>query len=525
MPQLYANILTVSADSEQELQEFLDAVRLGSCPFCLQKIYPMPLSLRGLQPNESALLFAKLRKAKYGYVFKRYRTVSPKLAKALGIQTNLTLHPRALDNLERRCHTYFGSQGLFSLCAVLRVDSHTYAFSPFSLQREVLKRSSLIEQMSEEELKDFITVGDRLLFCERFFEVCSEDTWKEKYWGTPKECLYVDVVREGPKEVRFRMVTEKSSLSQILLYLYPCFPYLNFYFVGVAKDDPSTFQEEGCANEKQTVCFTSADEKIVVAEEIWEEVGPTMISQNRVSATQLSKTRSPRDAAYVRMLSEKYINEHADDLDWAVLLLTQPLSEAVFLRYLDRFDWSVVVTRHDLPEKVLESAWPLFSKKDKDSVAMFQWLSVRTIFSHYKEMDPQVLMSRQSLPEEIAEQFFESCFASSVLCQPLSEKFLLEKSAKIDPNVLVCCQLLSEGFLLKHIHSNYPKYLWLLASRYQRLSFSLLEKHKDEVSWDHVAQSQELTLREVYAFGDYLDPDLLREYQDLPVYFRQSKNT
>jgi len=110
-------------------------------------------------------------------------------------------------------------------------------------------------------------------------------------------------------------------------------------------------------------------------------------------------------------LSESFIEKFSDRLNWLSLSVTQKLSESFIVKYQDLIDWESISYKQKLSED--------FIRNFKDKVS---W---------------KVISFKQDLSEKFLEEFYEYISWEEVPCNNLSEKFIKKYiSIRIYQNLL-----------------------------------------------------------------------------------------
>ena len=167
-------------------------------------------------------------------------------------------------------------------------------------------------------------------------------------------------------------------------------------------------------------------------------------------------------------LSEDFIREFKDRVDWMSISSYQHLSEDFIREFKDRVDWYNISAYHHLSED--------FIREFKDRVDWFyvsvnQHLSEDFIREFKDRVDWMSIFSYQHLSEDFIREFKDrGCWYNISTYQRLSEDFIREFKGKVD---------------------------WAYISKYQRLSEDFIEEFKNWVnmrlitnSWHYISTEE-----------------------------------
>ena len=102
------------------------------------------------------------------------------------------------------------------------------------------------------------------------------------------------------------------------------------------------------------------------------------------------------------MLSEGFIEKHADKVDWYWISEYQKLSEEIIERHADEVDWDWISEYQKLSEKFIER---YADEIDWKYISMYQKLSEEFIEKHADEVDWYWISACQKLSEEFIERY------------------------------------------------------------------------------------------------------------------------
>ena len=166
----------------------------------------------------------------------------------------------------------------------------------------------------------------------------------------------------------------------------------------------------------------------------------------------------------ISQLSEEFIHEHKDLVDWEGISKYKKLSEEFIVEHKDLVHWEDISQYQQLSEE--------FIVGHKDLV---DWLNI----SAYQQLSEEFICEHKDLVDW-------HCISQY---QKLSEEFIREHKDLVDWHCISQFQKLSEEFIVEH------KYLviWGFISQYQRLSEEFIREHKDLVYWYNISRFQRLS--------------------------------
>ena len=159
-------------------------------------------------------------------------------------------------------------------------------------------------------------------------------------------------------------------------------------------------------------------------------------------------------------LSEDFIREFKDYVDWLWISSCQKLSEDFIREFKDKVDWYWISAYQSLSED--------FIREFKDNV---YWCSI----SEYQKLS-------ESFIREFKDYVDWGCVS---IYQKLSEDFIREFQDEIDWDCISINQSLSEDF----IREFKDKVDWNYISRYQKLSNEFIDEFKDKLDLNKIKDS------------------------------------
>ena len=182
-------------------------------------------------------------------------------------------------------------------------------------------------------------------------------------------------------------------------------------------------------------------------------------------------------------VSEEYLRENKDSIDWDIVCEYQKLSEPFIEEFQNYVNWSKISRCQKLSEPFMEKHLnKLFS-----SIAQFQVLSEGFIKKYHKMWGFlwTDIFCFQKISEDFIREFQDMDFIKNSWdiipsTQILSEDFIEEFAETINWTALSYGKwdLISEQFVEKHIDKFDLDRVW----HFQSLSKSFIEKHVDKIS-------------------------------------------
>ena len=167
-----------------------------------------------------------------------------------------------------------------------------------------------------------------------------------------------------------------------------------------------------------------------------------------------------KEISWNQKLSEDFIREFQDKVYWNNISSFQTLSENFIKEFQDKVHWNNIFQHKKLTESFLKNDFPNLPKTQ--DIFMLQNLNIAFIF--------------QDLSEEIIRIFIDKYKAH-------------KKLSIIDWNKISQYQILSENF----IREFKDKVNWERISQYQTLSEDFIREFKDKVDWDSISKCQKLS--------------------------------
>ena len=208
-----------------------------------------------------------------------------------------------------------------------------------------------------------------------------------------------------------------------------------------------------------------------VLDRVFEETGLTYNHSSLINWTNVSS----------KDLSETFIDEFANYLDWVYISKYKTLSEDFIMKYKDKINWSCISRYQKLSENFIrefqnEVYWSFISQyqilsenfirefKEKvvwETISIYQKLSEDFIREFKNEVYWCYITAYQKLSEDFIREFKDRvCWAFIFKYQKLSEDFINEFKNRDQSTNVFWFQKLSDSFF-KKLDIKKPSYLWL----------------------------------------------------------------
>ena len=165
--------------------------------------------------------------------------------------------------------------------------------------------------------------------------------------------------------------------------------------------------------------------------------------------------------------------------------------------------WKSVSIHKDLTEDFIRE---FADKVDWGWISMYQYLSEDFIKESQHFVDWSAISSYQHLSEDFIREFAHKVDWDNISAsQHLSEDFIREFKDKVNWTYISGCQRLSEEF----IREFKDKVNWDFISKHQRLSEGFIREFKNWVNWYSISRYQPLSKEFIEEFKDKLDMGLI----------------
>lgn len=197
------------------------------------------------------------------------------------------------------------------------------------------------------------------------------------------------------------------------------------------------------------------------------------------------------------LLSETWLRNHADEINWKSLSSSnQTLSNEFLREFQDKIEWDrFSYYRRGFDNKFVEE---FAQKLEWCGMARKAKMSERCIRQHMFEMrNSYSFWSDISEYQTLSEQFMED-FANHInwrLCsihQKMSESFIEKWKNKVDWRFVTTNNVLSEEFIDKHVKdfsNDFGYVFWSRMLKQQKLSRKFMRKYKKKIKWCDVRDS------------------------------------
>ena len=179
-----------------------------------------------------------------------------------------------------------------------------------------------------------------------------------------------------------------------------------------------------------------------------------------------------------KSLSENFILEFQNEVDWYSISTSQKLSEDFIREFQNEVYWYNISMHQKLSENFIRE---FKDRVNWTNISKFQFLSENFIREFKNEVD-WFKISR---------------------CQKLSENFIREFKDKVNWECISVYQKLSENF----IREFKDKVDWVAISQYQKLSENFIKEFKNEVYWYYICENQKLSPDFIKEFNLLIDDD------------------
>jgi hypothetical protein len=107
---------------------------------------------------------------------------------------------------------------------------------------------------------------------------------------------------------------------------------------------------------------------------------------------------------YFKVLSEEFIRNHKDELNWLRICENQSLSEAFIIEHADYVNWDYVAYYQKLSEKFIRDNFSLLTKCSNTYICEKQVLSENFISEFRNHLDWVIISTYQKLSEKFMRQ-------------------------------------------------------------------------------------------------------------------------
>ncbi len=182
---------------------------------------------------------------------------------------------------------------------------------------------------------------------------------------------------------------------------------------------------------------------------------------------------------YFRKLSDKFIEESADYIDWDLLSETQDFSVHILKKYKDKISWKSVYDLQRIPDEYIlhnhqEIKWDLITLSSRYDDAFYEKWS--------EFIDWPLMAAQKKLSPYLIDNFYASIgFITLCRSQFLSDEFINRHIKEINwDNLSYNLETYSINFIRKHAE----KVSWHNASFSFNLSLEILEEFIEKWNWN-----------------------------------------
>ena len=188
-------------------------------------------------------------------------------------------------------------------------------------------------------------------------------------------------------------------------------------------------------------------------------------------------------------LSEDFIREFQNEIDWWAISIHQKLSEDFIREFQNRVNWAAIASYQKLSEDFIRE---FQSKVDWEAISKYQKLSEEFIREFQSKVDWTGISNTQKLSEDFIREFQSKVDWEAISkYQKLSEEFIREFQSKVDWKAISKPQKLSEGF----IREFQSKIDWEAISIYQKLSEEFIREFQSKVDWEAISKFQKCSAK------------------------------
>ena len=191
-----------------------------------------------------------------------------------------------------------------------------------------------------------------------------------------------------------------------------------------------------------------------------------------------------------RNLSENFIREHKDKVNWSSVSYELNLSESFIREFQNKLNWRSVSSASRLSESFIRE---FKDKVDWEKISEAQKLSESFIREFKDKVDWDNISLRQKISESFAEEFIEDIILSFLCCNidsDISEDFIRRHIDRLHWDDIGQARVWSEKFI-----EDYEEHLcWEDLCECQPLSEEFILKHIDKICWESLYNSDRLTV-------------------------------
>jgi len=222
---------------------------------------------------------------------------------------------------------------------------------------------------------------------------------------------------------------------------------------------------------------------------------------------ELNKSRISR---YQHTLTDQFLSNHADDLNWTLLSKYAYLTESQITTYFNRLDKRLISKYQVLSETVIRDN---IYKLDTTYLSKYQTFTDAFMIEMAGFLDPKALCVNQNISDTILNSRLVYVLDLAVLSKyrSFTETQILKYKSRLNMTYVSQYSLMSEGFILSHYMEF--KFNSYKISRYQTLSPTTMELMFDWLDIDTITKYQTLDENIINNHKDMFNIDLIKRYQ------------
>ena len=190
-------------------------------------------------------------------------------------------------------------------------------------------------------------------------------------------------------------------------------------------------------------------------------------------------------ASDTQTLSKELINDHYMELDWIAVCKNQSLDEDIIDKYPSRMNWHNLLTNIKFTEDQLDKYFDHL-KGEWITVAIFQKISIKWLEKHINDIDKEdwnMLASNMEFDIDFIRKY-KSRVDWTIISGPkyiLTEAFIDEFKDYVDWQAICVFQNMSNNFIMDH----YQYIDWAAISKNNEiLTEEFIDRHKKKLSWN-----------------------------------------
>ncbi len=228
-------------------------------------------------------------------------------------------------------------------------------------------------------------------------------------------------------------------------------------------------------------------------------------------------------------LSENFVEEYKEDIDWRCVSIFIPMSEAFIERFADRVHWVKISIYQKLPERFIRKfrnsvEWDAicihqqlseaFMVEFKDSInwelaSRYQNMSEEFIRKYHEYVQWPILLQYKTLSEDLMQEFDNyDGFDRIPFYQTISMEFIERNIDKLSLRGILVCQKLSSEFIVMCLTNTDPgseyrfhkQYIWL----YQTVPFEIAQTYLNRVAFKVHVNNKHIHVKTIRAFRKWI---------------------